>query len=52
MRVFVAAVTLLALCSCAPPGGPSALTTVAPGPSAGAVDFCYQQMLASSSSRR
>jgi len=47
MRVFVATVMLLGLCGCASPGGPSALTNVAPAPSAGAVDFCYQQMLAS-----
>jgi hypothetical protein len=48
MRVFVTTVTLLALCGCAPPGGPSAPTNVAPGPSSNTADSCYQQMLASS----
>ena len=47
MRVFVTAVTLLALCGCAPPGTPSARTNLAPGPSANAADSCHQQMLAS-----
>lgn len=48
MRVFVTTVTLLALCGCAPPGGPSARANLAPGPSADAADSCHRRMLASS----
>lgn len=49
MRNFVATVTLLAVCACAPPaleaGQPSA--QLGPPRSGDAADFCYQQMLAS-----